>query len=290
MHSGLNLPNNELSPGGLEVQQAAREIANSAALSSLGKPARADVALVFDYETQWMFEIQRHGKGFDYQTLAFDYYEALRELGLDVDIVSSRADLSAYRLVIVPSIAVIDDALVEQIRRSSAQWVFGPRSGSKTATFAIPADLPPGALQRVLPMQVLEVESLRPSLAPALSIDDKQGVALHWREHVRANGKTRVAAQFDDAWPALLTYGNVRYVAGWLSHELHRTVLRQAASDAGIGTQLLADGLRIRRRGGLSFAFNFGPQTVQAPAPSNATFVLGGARLNTGDVCIWQDA
>jgi beta-galactosidase len=40
----------------------------------------------------------------------------------------------------------------------------------------------------------------------------------------------------------------------------------------------------------LSFAFNFGPQTVQAPAPSNATFVLGGARLNTGDVCVWRDA
>jgi beta-galactosidase len=290
MHSGLNLPNNELSPGGLEVQQAAREIANSAALSTLGVPARAATALVFDYETQWMFEIQRHGKTFDYQTLTFDYYEALRELGLDVDIVSSRADLGAYRLVIVPSIAVIDDALVDQIERSSAQWVFGPRSGSKTDAFAIPGNLPPGALQRVLPMQVLEAESLRPTLAPALSIDGTQGAAMHWRDHVRANGETRVTAQFDDAWPALLTHGKVRYVAGWLSHALHRTVLQQAASDAGIDTQLLADGLRIRRRGGLTFAFNFGPETVHAPAPVHASFVLGEPRLNTGDVCVWQDA
>ncbi|MFL9964507.1 beta-galactosidase [Paraburkholderia sediminicola] len=290
MHSGLNLPNNELSPGGLEVQQAAREIANCAALSTLGAPARAATALVFDYETQWMFEIQRHGKTFDYQTLAFDYYEALRELGLDVDIVSSRADLGAYRLVVVPSLAVIDDALVDQIERSRAQWVFGPRSGSKTDAFAIPGNLPPGALQRVLPMQVLEAESLRPTLAPALSIDGTQGAAMHWREHVRANGETRVTAQFDDAWPALLTHGKLRYVAGWLSHALHRTVLQQAARDAGIDTQLLADGLRIRRRGGLTFAFNFGPQTVHAPAPAHASFVLGEPRLNTGDVCVWQDA
>jgi beta-galactosidase len=288
MHSGLNLPNNELSPGGLEVRQAAREIANSAALSTLGAPERAAVALVFDYETQWMFEIQRHGKGFDYQTLAFDYYEALRELGLDVDVVSSRADLSAYRLVVVPSIAVIDDALVAQIERGGAQWVFGPRSGSKTQAFAIPGNLPPGALQRVLPIQVLEVESLRPTLAPAVSIDGTQGVALHWREHVRANGATRVAAHFDDAWPALLTHGNVRYVSGWLSHDLHRALLQQAARDASIDTQLLADGLRIRRRGGLTFAFNFGAQPVQAPAPDGASFVLGDARLNTGDVCVWR--
>ncbi len=70
------------------------------------------------------------------------------------------ADLSAYKLVVVPSLAVIDETLVQQIESSSAQWVFGPRSGSKTNGFAIPGNLPPGALQRVLPMQVLEVESL----------------------------------------------------------------------------------------------------------------------------------
>src|SRR5262249_4747224 len=104
-----------------------------------------------------------------------------------------------------------------------------------------------------------------------------------------ANGATRVAAQFDDAWPALLAHGNVRYVTGWLSHALHRALLQQAASDAGIGTQLLADGLRIRRRDGLTFAFNFGDEPVPAPAPAAARVVLGDVSLNTGDVCVWQD-
>ncbi|PTQ92218.1 beta-galactosidase [Paraburkholderia sp. GV068] len=290
MHSGLNLPNNELSPGGLEVQQAAREIASIPEFARLDAPARAATAIVFDYETQWMFEIQRHGKGFDYQALVFDYYESLRELGLDVDIVSSKADLSSYRLVVVPSLAVIDDALVAQIERGSAQWVFGPRSGSKSEAFAIPQELPPGALQRVLPMQVLEVESLRASLAPAVSIDGVDGIAMHWREHVRANGGTRVDAQFADTWPAILTHGRVRYVAAWLSHELHRAVLQRAAQEAGIATQLLPEGLRIRRRADLTFAFNFGAQQVQVPAPANATFVLGQPQLGTGDVCAWKDA
>ncbi|MFT4506920.1 beta-galactosidase [Caballeronia sp. 15711] len=290
MHSGLNLPNNELSPGGLEVQQAAREIAASAALSGLGAPTRAATAIVFDYETQWMFEIQRHGKTFDYQMLVFDYYEALRELGLDVDIVSSKADLSSYRLVVIPSIAVIDETLVEQIEKSSAQWVFGPRSGSKTTEFAIPPGLPPGSLQNVLPMQVLEVETLRPTLTPLLSFGGQQGHAMHWREHVRANGDVRVDAQFDDAWPAVLSHGTIRYVAAWLSHGLHRAVLAQAAKEAGIETQLLVDGLRVRRRGDLTFAFNFGAMQVQAPAPVDATFVLGQRQLATGDVCAWKTA
>ncbi|WP_345816809.1 beta-galactosidase (plasmid) [Paraburkholderia sp. PREW-6R] len=289
MHSGLNLPNNELSPGGIEVERAAREIAASHVLSTLAAPTRADVALVFDYETQWMFEIQRHGKTFDYQTLAFEYYEALRELGLDVDILPKSADLTQYRLVIVPSIAVIDDGLIAQVEKSGAQWVFGPRSGSKTKDFAIPANLAPGALQRVLPMQVLEVESLRASLAPAVRVGNTNGVAVHWREHVRANGETGVEAAFDDQWPAVLAHGRVRYVAAWLSQGLHRALLQQVAAEAGLTVQNLPEGLRTRRRGDLTFAFNFGPERVQAPSPLGARFVLGGAQLATGDVCAWLD-
>ena len=94
----------------------------------------------------------------------------------------------------------------------------------------------------------------------------------------------------DDTWPAILTHGRVRYVAGWLSHALHREVLQQAAKDAGIETHRLAEGLRIRRRGNLTFAFNFGPEQAQAPAPANATFVLGHSQLKTGDVCAWKNA
>ena len=289
MHSGLNLPNNELSPGGLEVQEVAREIAASSVLSRLAATTPADVALIFDYETQWMFEIQRHGKTFDYQMLAFDYYEALREMGLDVDIVSAHADLSAYRMVVVPSIAVIDDALIEQIERSSAQWVFGPRSGSKTPQFAIPASLAPGVLQRVLPMQVLEVESLRASLAPTTSIGATNGTAVHWREHVRANSDSVVETRFGDEWPAVIAKGRVRYVAGWLSHALHRALLEQVANTAGLLVTVLPEGVRIRRRGSLTFAFNFGAKTVSSPAPEGSHFVLGTNRLGTGDVCVWEN-
>jgi beta-galactosidase len=79
-------------------------------------------------------------------------------------------------------------------------------------------------------------------------------------------------------------------VAAWLSHGLHRAVLALAAKEAGIATQLLPDGLRVRRRGDLTFAFNFGAMQVQAPAPVNATFVLGQRQLATGDVCAWKGA
>jgi beta-galactosidase len=287
MHSGLNLPDNTLSPGGREVAQAAQEIAQ---LGQLAASTRAPVALVFDYESQWIFEIQRHAKGFDYQTLAFEYYRTLREMALDVDIVCADADLSAYALVVVPSLAVMSPGFVASIEQSDAQWVIGPRSGSKTHDFAIPAQLPPGALQSVLPAKVIEVDSLRPTLKPATSLDGVNGIALHWREHIETRDGVDVLARFDDGWPAIIANDNVRYAAAWFDAPLHRALLAGAARDAGLAHRHLPQGMRVRRRGDVTFAFNFGPHSADAPAPAGARFVLGERTLGTAGVCAWIDA
>jgi beta-galactosidase len=293
MHSGLNLPDNTLSPGGREVARAAQEIAQSAALTTLaqsGPAPRAQVALVFDYETQWMFEIQRHAKGFDYQTLAFEYYRTLREMALDVDIVSTHADFSGYKLIVVPGLAVLPAGFTKTIEQSPAQWVIGPRTGSKTTDFAIPARLPPCALQSVLPFKVLEVDSLRPTLQPSTTLDGATGIALHWREHLETRDGLDVLARFDDNWPAIVARGNVRYAGAWFDAALHRALLEGAARDAGLDVTHLPQGLRVRRRGEITFAFNFGADAVDAPAPVDARFVLGQRRLGTADVCAWIDA
>ena len=64
MHSGLNDPDHQLSPGGQEAAQVAQELA------LLGAPLErrpAAVALVWDYASQWMFDIQPQGADFRYQ-------------------------------------------------------------------------------------------------------------------------------------------------------------------------------------------------------------------------------
>ncbi len=49
-------------------------------------------------------EIQPQGREFDYFRLMFDFYKALRSLGLSIDIKSSRDnDFSGYKLVAVPA-------------------------------------------------------------------------------------------------------------------------------------------------------------------------------------------
>ena len=234
-----------------------------------------------------MIETQRHGADFDYQHWVFEWYSALREFGVDVDVVSAHADVSAYRLVVAPTLPILPSSVVDQIERGSNHWLFGPRTGSKTETFAIVPQLPPGELQRLLPMRVIEVESLRPSIRPSLRFGQIEGVASRWREHVRPDVEAEVVARFDDGLPALLRRGRVTYMAACLDRALLRAVMADSLRAAGIEAVQLPEGLRLRRRGALRFAVNYGDQAQRAPAPAGAVFVLGGPLVGPVDVAAW---
>lgn len=289
MHSGLNTPDNRLDQGGIEAGQVAAELARVPA-----EPVQpAAVALVFDYTTRWITQIQPHGADFDYFALVFAYYRALRSLGLDVDVVPPLADFSGRALVVVPTLAVADEAFVARVQASSAQLVFGPRCGAKTADFAIPATLPPGALAALLPMRVVRVESLRPGAAEAVLADERRlGEATRWRDIVEPGEGVQVQARFADGHPAVLRHGAARALAGWFDDALLRDCLRDSAHAAGLKTHELPDGLRLRRRGKVQFAIHYGPgdALVPAPADADAQFLLGGPRLGPAEVAAWRCA
>ncbi len=84
-------------------------------LRALGEAARsrvaAQVALVFDWPAWWAVELDsRPSADVRYLTAVRDAYDALWRLGVTVDFVAPDADLSAYRLVVVPNLYLVSDA------------------------------------------------------------------------------------------------------------------------------------------------------------------------------------
>jgi beta-galactosidase len=199
------------------------------------------------------------------------------------------ADLSGYRLVVAPSLPVVPDALVKQIEAGHAQWLFGPRTGSKTADFTIPVTLPPGPLQAVLDVRVAQSESLRPSLQPAVRFDGVEGYGRSWRDHVEAGAGVEVIASFADGVPAVVAAGRIRMATACFDGALLRAVLERSVRDAGIEVLTLPEGGRLRRLGKVRFAFNYGDEAWQVPAPDGAHFVLGGPVAGPADVAAWID-
>lgn len=285
MHAGLNRPDGALDQGGEEARQVGEEI--TALADSLGKRHRAPVALVFDYEAVWAFQIQPQGLGFNHKDLAHRFYRCLRRLGLDVDILPAGAPLDGYALVAVPSLPVLRDSAVEALADSDATVVLGPRSGSKTESFQIPEGLPPGPLRQLIDMQVTRVESLPPAVRDQITWGNKGYSIGLWRERLES-AKAETQARFPDGEAAILSQGRTHYLGFWPEEDFLTDYLAALAESRGLAVQRLDDALRLRRLGDLIFAFNYGDKPLPAPAPEGSAFVLGGPEIAGHNLAVWR--
>ncbi len=280
MHSGLNLPGlNELSQGGREASQVGAEVLQ---VGRLPQTTRAPVAIVHDYEASWITRIQPQGKDFEFPTLMFRWYEAVRSLGIDIDFVPPGADLKGYKLVLVPTLPHVNDAAEKAFAAADGTVLYGPRTGSKTRHHAIPPNLPPGPLSELLQVRVLEVASLRPGVQKSVN-GHVSGNASRWCEKLDVMG-AEILATFPNGDAALVAHGRHHYLACWPEKQLLASVMTLVATKAGLDAVALPEGIRLRRRGHLLFAFNYGEQPWHLPA--KARLLLGQHEIQPQDLAI----
>ncbi len=279
MHAGLNLPGqHEYSPGGKEAAAVAVELR---IIGNLGKTEKASVVLVYDYESSWYTRIQPQGQDFRYHELVFRWYEAVRRLGLDVDFVRPGYPLQGYPLVLVPSLLHVSDAAERAFREASGIVLYGPRTGSKTRHHGIPSNLPPGPLQSLLKSRVIEVSSTRPGIFDKVN-GKVSGKSERWREHVETTAEA--IASFENGDAALVVNGKHHYLACWPDQTLIERVMAFVAAKAKLKTIKLPEGIRLRRRGNLLFAFNYGSKNWSLPA--GGKLLLGRRELKPQDLAI----
>jgi beta-galactosidase len=281
MHAGLNLPHaHELSPGGREAAAAAADLA---LLGDLPATARAQAAIVYDYEAHWVTAIEPQGADFRYPELVFRWYEAIRRLGLDVDFVRPGAGLGDYRLVLAPSLPIVSEDAESAFAAAPGIVAFGPRSGSKTRRFSIPPELPPGPLRRLVRSRVIEVSSMRPGVRVAVN-GAISGHAERWREVLETQAETLAA--FADGAPALVASDNHLYLACWPDAAALGSLMALLCRKAGLPTIELPAEVRLRRRGDLTFAFNYGE--TPWPAPFAGEPVLGAQSVAPRGFAVWR--
>ncbi|MEM5314505.1 beta-galactosidase [Paraburkholderia sp. JHI869] len=303
MHAGLNTPDNRPDLGSAEAARVAEEIEAVLAAAKQGGrdfDVKTPVALVLDYEAKWLFEIHPQGADFHYPRFAVEYYSALRALGFDVDIVSVHAPLDGYRLVVVPPLPIVPDDFAQRLANSGAQVVIGPRTGSKTVDLQIPANLPPGPLAALLPLRVWRVESLRPNISEPVRFDidgAHEGHARHWRDLIELGANTgenewavpEVRATFSDGHPAYVKSGAVHYLASLFDEASTQALFARVAREAGLTPQPLGDAIRVSRRGGFTWVFNYGPgtHTLSADIPDEA-IVMGSRTIEPQGVSAYR--
>ncbi len=280
MHTGLLLPDGTEDEAVGEIKQLLDDLQKLTPFEYAS--AEAEVALVFDYAGDQMLRIQPQGQNYAGLEWVQQLYTAVRRNGVDIDIVKPGTALTNYKLVILANSVYVSEPLEETLSAFTGQVLIGPRCGSKTEEYSIPAGLPPDGLQKLLPLKVSRVESL-----PAFyRITTPEGLtAVRWREKIISELEPQSC--FSDGWGFHYSRGRFHYLNVCLDQESLIKFVAARLQQAGIVINNCGEGLRIRRHGELVFAFNFGPDEAQLD--ESKSFLIGTARLDVAGVAVWRE-
>jgi beta-galactosidase len=253
-----------------------------------GSRVRADVAVVWDWESWWALELDwRPSVDLRFRERVGEFYTQLWDAHLTCDFVAPGQDIAGYRLVVVPSLYLTTAATA----RVLADYVAGGGtlvvsyfSGIVDEHDTIHAGGHPGGLRDVLGVEVEEFLPLRAGETVAVG-----GLSADvWAEDVRLRGAEAVHHYTGGpaaGGPAVTRHrtgeGTAWYLSTRLSGDDLAAVLRDVYRDAGLEPADLPRDVEVVRRHGADAEYLFVINHTGAEVELAAT----GTDLLTGESC-----
>ncbi|KAK3604174.1 hypothetical protein CHS0354_001981 [Potamilus streckersoni] len=289
MHAGLNAPDGEFTEYADEVRRTENEIKEVNRF--LQHTEYKQAALVFDYENFWHLEIQPQGSDFKPLRLFMNFYRAMRELGLSVDIVPKTADLSAYPLVVIPCMPFEDEVFCKKIQSLKSRVMIGPRTFSKTTDFQLPEASGLNLFSRLFNFRIRYVESLPASYRENV-YPQKGGnsyVFSYWKESLTTGD--RPVAWYADGEPATVENGNFTYCAFFPEADFlteYIAGLPELSVQLGQPLKQLPAGVRVRRLHNLYFYFNLSEAAyhIEAQQLKDKDVIVGAPVIAPNDLTV----
>ncbi|MFD0003070.1 beta-galactosidase [Streptomyces sp. NPDC127178] len=154
-----------------------------------GSTVPAQVAIVWDWNSRWAMELPSQPSAeLRFQDLVRAWYEPLWRAGIAVDFVRPDADLSAYRLVLAPSLYLVDDAGARNLTAFASDGgtlAVGFHGGAVDENCHVRLGGYPGAFREALGVRTDELFPLLPGEPVGLS---GGGTGTLWSERVRLSG------------------------------------------------------------------------------------------------------
>ncbi len=95
---------------------------------------KSEIAVLYDYDNIWSWCCQQQSSQFDFTNELVRLYTPFYSLNANMDIISTSKDFSAYKLLVVPVMQIIDPELSERLKEFAAKGgtvLFSFRSGIK---------------------------------------------------------------------------------------------------------------------------------------------------------------
>ncbi|MFD5276232.1 beta-galactosidase [Pseudarthrobacter sp. NPDC058362] len=218
-----------------------------------GTKVQSEAALIFSWEAWWAYDQESHpSSDVRYLDQVHALYKALWETGVTVDIVAPGADLSGYKLAVVPGLYLVreDEAsALEMYVRGGGHAVVTYFSGIVDENEKVLTGGYPGAFRNLLGIRSDEFYPLPPGQTLAL---DNGSTASLWTEATRLEG-AEARASFREGHlagtPAVTRNrygaGTAWYIGTALDPAGMREVVAEAVGESGISVLDSPQGLEV---------------------------------------------
>ncbi len=223
------------------------------------------VAILYSGDSYHGIQFMPFNDRVNYMTVLMQMYRALYRMNVEADVVSpEHKDWSAYRILIVPSLYVATDELLDRIARfvrEGGHAVLAFKSGFANEHSTVRWERAPGPLREAAGFYYQEFSSLpRPvRLKPDLHGLGEKNTASVWAEFLIPE-TAEALAYYDDpflaAYPALTRNsfgrGTLTYEGTFLSDEMQHHVLLDLLKRAGLNGSDQELPASVRARHGLN--------------------------------------
>jgi beta-galactosidase len=266
-----------------ELERLAGELRELAVLAEAEHDA--DIALLYDFDSRFALQIQPAHAALAHEASVHRWYAALRRLGLGVDVVPAGRDLSRYRLVVVPSMPIVEGRVAAALAahvEAGGTLIVGPRTGVRDTSGAVPDGRMPAGLVELLGVEVTDIASGELSAGLHGTVT---GTFDGWFEELAVVDAASLAtyADGDFAGGAAVSERRVRdgtavYVGGAGDDALLASLLRALCARAEIVVHDLPDDVEVvpLRAGDERFAvvLNHGDHELRVTLASGTTLAI----------------
>ena len=267
---------------------------------------RSEIAILYSFDNEWSQGIGSIGKHpRPYNNEEGSYYDGLKVLGQNINVIPPSADLSGYRLVAAPNLNLVDDATAARLGtfvRNGGTLILNLRTGTQQLDASMRRTLPPGPFAGMAGIAAAAngVDLIEyPVLANegyGISFSGSDGVFHpHTRlEAITLKGASAIAVFRKGAMEQRPAVTRNRYGQGWVFYAgadstdggFYESLARIAGQAAGI-TPLIAapDGVEVVSREAGDTVFYFLLNLTAEPHPKIALprtmeAMLGGGKVS----------
>jgi beta-galactosidase len=211
--------------------------------SILESKVHAEAAIMLSYDSRFAFQHQPNSPAFSYAEHLRDYYGALHRQNIPIAIIAPDADLTPYKLLIVPALYITEADTAARLRRFVEQGgtiIVTVRSGVKNHNSTI-VDIPlPGLFADLCGIEIEELDVLRKGQQRRIHFESTadQGMATALCEVLALKGAEALACYTEDYYagqPAATTNGLGR----------GRAIYVGTVGDFALVTQIINEALRL---------------------------------------------